>query len=51
MISFGGIMCVMYAALSGVKAVFLNPSDKSAFSPKFALQFASDNSPPVSATY
>ena len=51
MISFGGMICVIYAALSGVNAVFLNPSDKSAFSPKFALQFASYSSPPVSATY
>ena len=50
-ISFGGIMCVIYAALSGVNADFLNPSDRSAFSPKLALQFASDSSPPVSATY
>ena len=45
------MICVIYAALSGVNAVFLNPSDRSAFSPKFALQFASDSSPPVSATY
>ena len=50
-ISFGGMMCVIYAALSGVNADFLNPSDRSAFSPKLALQFASDSSPPVSATY
>ena len=42
---------MIYAALSGVNADFLNPSDKSAFSPKLAFQFESDNSPPVSATY
>ena len=45
------MICVIYAALSGVNDDFLNPSDKSAFSPKLALQFESDSSPPVSATY
>ena len=44
------MMCVIYAALSGVNADFLNPSDQGV-SPKLALQFASDSSPPVSATY
>ena len=37
-------------ALSGVNGDFLKPSDIKV-SPKFALQFASDNSPPVSITY
>ena len=48
-IAFGVIILVTNAALSFVKASFLNPSDAIANCPKFELEFVTEASAPVSA--